>query len=107
LTAPQPPEVVSLRLYVAGSNLLSRRAQENLQALLAETPAGAFELEVVDLLAEPERADDHRVLATPTLVRMSPAPVRKLIGDLSDGVRVRDYLGLSPAGTAQEGTDAP
>lgn len=107
MSAPRPPEVVSLRLYVAGSNLLSRRAQENLDALLAETPPGAFELEVVDLLTEPERADEHRVLATPTLVRMAPAPVRKLIGDLSDGVRVRSYLGLAPAPTRHEGTDSP
>jgi circadian clock protein KaiB len=95
MTAREPQEAVSLRLYVAGTNVLSRRAQENLGALLAETPAGAFELEVVDLLVEPERADEHRVLATPTLVRMSPPPVRKLIGDLSDGARVRAYLDLA------------
>jgi circadian clock protein KaiB len=60
----------------------------------------------VDLVAEPERADEHRILATPTLVRLSPAPVRKLIGDLSDAPRVREHLGiaLDPA-TSEEGFD--
>jgi circadian clock protein KaiB len=91
---------------VAGSNLLSRRALENLRVILERTPPGSYELEVVDLVAEPERADEHRILATPTLVRMSPAPLRKLIGDLSDAERVREHLGiaLDPA-TAEEGMD--
>jgi circadian clock protein KaiB len=98
--------IVELRLYVAGSNLLSRRALENLGAILDRTPPGTYGLEVVDLVAEPERADEHRILATPTLVRLAPAPVRKLIGDLSDAERVREHLGiaLDPANSDQ-GTD--
>jgi circadian clock protein KaiB len=95
--------IVELRLYVAGSNLLSRRARENLEAILARTPPGSYDLEVVDLMAEPERADEHRILATPTLVRLSPAPVRKLIGDLSDTASVREHLGIELAPTNPDG----
>jgi circadian clock protein KaiB len=87
---------------VAGSNLLSQRALENLRAILEQTPAGAFRLEVVDLVAEPERADEHRVLATPTLVRLRPTPVRKLIGDLSDAAGVRRHLGIQTPPTIPE-----
>ena len=98
--------IVELRLYVAGSNLLSQRALDNLRAILDRTPPGTYGLEVVDLVAEPERADEHRILATPTLVRLSPAPVRKLIGDLSDTDGVRRHLGIpSDPALPQEGTD--
>jgi circadian clock protein KaiB len=98
--------IVQLRLYVAGSNLLSQRALENLRAILDRTPPGSYGLEVVDLVAEPERADEHRILATPTLVRLSPAPLRKVIGDLSDTAGVRRHLGIAPdPATSEQGTD--
>lgn len=85
---------MELRLYVAGTNLLSARARDNLRAILEQAEPGAYALEIVDLIADPERADEYRILATPTLVRMSPKPVRKLIGDLSDAASVRAHLGI-------------
>jgi circadian clock protein KaiB len=53
----------------------------------------------VDLVAEPERADEHRILATPTLVRRRPTPVRKIIGDLSDTDRVMAGLEIDRTST--------
>ncbi len=81
-------EVWHLRLYVAGQSPKSLRALDNLQRLCDEHLAGRHEIEVVDLVANPERASSDDVLAIPTLVRRLPAPLRKIIGDLSNTERV-------------------
>ena len=73
-----------LRLYVTGSTLLSMRAIENIELLTREELEGEYECEIVDVLERPDLAEADRVFATPTLLRLSPPPVRKLIGDLSD-----------------------
>jgi circadian clock protein KaiB len=73
-----------LRLYVTGSTLLSTRAIENINWLIKEELEGMYEFEVVDVLERPDLADQDGIFATPALVRLSPLPVRKLIGDLSD-----------------------
>lgn len=73
-----------LRLYVTGSTLLSTRAVENINWLIEEELAGMYEFEVVDVLERPDLADEDGIFATPALVRRSPLPIRKLIGDLSD-----------------------
>ena len=57
------------------------------------------ELDVVDLRHEPERAEAERILATPLLVRVSPPPIRRIVGDLSDAERVVWTLGLGSGGT--------
>jgi circadian clock protein KaiB len=55
----------------------------------------SFELEIIDVLVDPQRAEDERILATPSLVKSEPAPVRVLIGDLSNHARVRSVLNLT------------
>jgi circadian clock protein KaiB len=57
---------------------------ENIHWLIEEELAGMYEFEVVDVLERPDLADEDGIFATPALVRRSPLPVRKLIGDLSD-----------------------
>ena len=74
----------ALRLYVTGSTLLSMRAIENIEQLTADDLADEYECEIIDVLERPDLAEADRVFATPTLLRISPPPVRKLIGDLSD-----------------------
>jgi circadian clock protein KaiB len=73
-----------LRLYVTGSTLLSAHARENMERLLRDELAGEYAYEVIDVLERPDLAEQDRIFATPALVRRSPLPVRKLIGDLSD-----------------------
>jgi circadian clock protein KaiB len=85
-----------LRLYVTGSTLLSTRAIENIEALISEELRGAYACEVVDVLERPDLAEEDGIFATPTLVRRSPGPVRKLIGDLSDRELVLSSLRLGP-----------
>ncbi|MDP1846269.1 MAG: circadian clock KaiB family protein [Solirubrobacteraceae bacterium] len=95
-TAPQT-DVWRLCLYVAGQSPRSLRAFVNLKDLCDEHLAGRYEIEVIDLVERPALARSDDILAIPTLVRRSPAPVRKIIGDLSDGERVLAGLHLQPA----------
>jgi circadian clock protein KaiB len=85
-----------LRLYVTGSTLLATRAIENIEVLLRGELRGAYACEIVDVLERPDLADADGIFATPTLVRRAPAPVRKLIGDLSDRDLVLSSLRLGP-----------
>jgi circadian clock protein KaiB len=89
-------ETWSLRLYVAGQSPKSLRAFVNLQKICEEELAGHYRIEVVDLVAHPERARGDDILAIPTLVRLIPTPLRKVIGDLSDTERVVTRLQLRP-----------
>lgn len=82
------------RLYVCGHTGRSQRAIAVLQKLCEEKLAGRSELEVIDVLAEPGRADEDRVLATPTLIKLAPAPIRRVVGDLSDPSRLGEALDL-------------
>lgn len=85
---------VVLQLYVTGDTPRSQRALANLQRLCDQHLAGRYSLEVVDVLTMPHLAEAARILATPTLVRLHPAPPRRVIGDLSDDRRVLDGLDL-------------
>ena len=82
-----------LRLYVAGSAPNSVRAIANVKAICAEHFALHHDLEIVDLLQFPTRALADRIVVTPTLVRLSPLPVQRVIGNLSDTSQVLAVLG--------------
>jgi circadian clock protein KaiB len=85
-----------LRLYVAGQSPKSLRAFANLKALCEEHLAGRYEIEIIDLVEHPSLARSDDILAIPTLVRRLPAPLRKVIGDLSNTERVLVGLRLEP-----------
>jgi len=77
-----------LRLYVAGNGPNSSRALLNIKAICAEHFAAEHELEVVDMLKEPRRAMADGVIVTPTLLKLSPRPIQRLVGSLSDSAQV-------------------
>jgi circadian clock protein KaiB len=77
-----------LRLVVAGRTLRSQRAIENLRRICAEHLSGRFDLEIIDIYQQPELAEKYQVIAAPTLVKLLPLPVRRVIGDLSEKDRV-------------------
>lgn len=81
-------------LYVAGDVPRSRSAVRALTSLCEEHLSGRYELTVIDVVAHPERAESARILATPTLLRLSPAPRVRIIGDLSLTANVLAGLGL-------------
>jgi circadian clock protein KaiB len=77
-----------LHLYVSGNTHRSARAILNLRNLLEEHLQGRYELEVIDIYQQPELARNNQILATPTLVKSLPLPIRKVIGDLSEISRI-------------------
>jgi circadian clock protein KaiB len=77
-----------LRLYVAGQSPKCVAAVRNLNRFCEEHLAGRYTVEVIDLLENPRLARDDQILAIPTLVRKVPQPLRKIVGDLSDGERM-------------------
>lgn len=81
-----------LKLYVTGLTPRSRTAIKNLKEILKEDYKGAYSLTVIDVLKQPKLAEDEKILATPTLIKVLPPPVRRIIGDLSEKEKV--LLGL-------------
>ncbi|MEX2178636.1 MAG: circadian clock KaiB family protein [Gemmatimonadaceae bacterium] len=92
-TAPPGPGLLRLRLYVAGHADNSQRAIVNLKVICEQYYASAHDIEIVDLLEEPLRALQDGILVTPTLTRVSPLPMRRVIGNLSDTAKVLQALG--------------
>lgn len=89
--------VIRFRLYVTGNGPNSVQAVVNLKEICTTHLPGRHHIEIVDLLLEPERALDDRVLLTPTLVKLSPRPARRVIGNLSQAAMVLAACGLSSA----------
>lgn len=94
---PLPPGTESfvLRLYVAGQTPKCMRAFVNLKRICEEHLSNRYRIEMIDLLHDPALARCDQILAVPTVVRLMPEPVRKIIGDLSNAQRVLAGLDLS------------
>ena len=90
----EQPEKWELRLYTAGQSPKSLAAVRNLKNVCEQHLAGRYDIEIVDLLANPRLAKDHQIVAIPTLVRKLPPPLKKIIGDLSNEDRVLVGLDL-------------
>jgi circadian clock protein KaiB len=86
VTLPSRTKYV-LRLYVTGMTQKSTRAITNVQKLCEEYLKGCYELEVIDMYQQPKLAKGEQIIATPTLIKKLPLPLRKLIGDMSDTER--------------------
>jgi circadian clock protein KaiB len=90
------PAGYKLRLVVAGSTERSRRAIENLRKICKERLDKQIDLEVIDVFQQPELAAKYQVIAAPTLVKLLPLPIRRIIGDLSQENRVLRGLDITP-----------
>ena len=90
-----------LTLYVTGNSPRTKVAIDNLNRICSQELDGRYELEIIDVLENPQRAEDERILATPTLIKQLPPPLRRVIGDLSDKEKV--LLGLE----VRPGTNGP
>jgi circadian clock protein KaiB len=87
-------QAYQLRLYVAGQTPKSVLALRNLKQICEEHLQGRYEIEMIDLLQNPQLARGDQILAVPTLVRRLPEPIKKIIGDLSNTDRVLVGLDL-------------
>jgi circadian clock protein KaiB len=85
-----------LRLYVTGMTPKSTQAIANVQKLCEQYLEGAYELEVIDIYQQPELAKREQIIATPTLIKKLPLPLRKFIGDMSDTERFFVGIDLKP-----------
>jgi circadian clock protein KaiB len=81
-----------LKLYVTGSSPRAELAIANLRRICEQELRGQYQLEIIDVLEQPQLAEDDKILATPTLIKQLPPPLRRVIGDLSDKEKV--LLGL-------------
>ena len=85
-----------LRLFIAGTTPASSRAVETLRAICEEHLLGRYELEVVDVFQQPVLARDEQIIAVPTLLKKVPAPLRRIVGDLSNEHHVLVGLDIKP-----------
>ncbi|MDR5638846.1 MULTISPECIES: circadian clock protein KaiB [unclassified Thermosynechococcus] len=83
-----------LKLYVAGNTANSVRALKTLNNILEKEFKGVYALKVIDVLKNPQLAEEDKILATPTLAKVLPPPVRRIIGDLSNREKVLIGLDL-------------
>lgn len=95
-SAPERSKYV-LRLFITGTTKRSQRAITNMQRICEEELAGLYDLEIIDVYQNPESTLELQVIATPTLVKILPEPLRRIIGDLSDREKVLAGLNLAPA----------
>jgi circadian clock protein KaiB len=85
-----------LKLYVTGASSRSGTAIANLRRICEQELDGAYDLQIIDVLEFPEIAEEERILATPTLIKSLPLPLRRVIGDLSDKEKVLLGLEVQP-----------
>ncbi len=97
-----------LKLYVTGTSPRTQVAIDNLNRICKQDLDGRYELEIIDVLEHPQRAEDEKILATPTLIKQLPPPLRRVIGDLSDKDKVLLGLEVRPASSSTSASlDAP
>ena len=83
-----------LRLFITGASPNSIRAVENLNVICEKYLAGTYELEIIDIHQQPERAQNEDIIALPLLIKKAPGNERRMIGDMSDTNKVLRGLGL-------------
>ena len=96
-----------LKLYVTGQTPRAERAIANLRRLCKEELDGCYEIEIIDVLEHPELAETDRILATPTLIKQLPPPLRRVIGDLSNRDKVLLGLNVQPRDERAQGEENP
>ncbi len=94
-----------LKLYITGQTPRSERAIANLRRICAEDLRGQYQMQIIDLLERPQLAEDEKIIATPTLIKELPPPMRRIIGDLSDAEKVLLGLDLLPFPETADETD--
>jgi circadian clock protein KaiB len=95
LEAPDDEEVYKLKLFVTGATPNSAQAIANITNICEEHLTNRYDLEVIDIYQQPSKARDQEITAVPLLVKYSPLPLKRLIGNMSDTFKVLRGLGLN------------
>lgn len=96
-----------LRLYVTGKTPKADVAIANLRRICEEELNHEYELQIIDVLEQPQAAEDDKIMATPTLIKRLPPPLRRVIGDLSDKHKVLLGLEVRPEGSTPTADSQP
>jgi circadian clock protein KaiB len=94
---------ITLKLYVTGNTPRAERAIANLRRICEEELGGKYQMLIIDVLERPQLAEEEKILATPTLIKSLPPPLRRIIGDLSDTEKVLLGLDIAPPQEASAG----
>lgn len=94
-----------LKLYINGRTHRSQAAIDNLEHLLERDFPDQYELEIIDVRDDPGQAEEYKILATPTVIRYLPLPLRRVLGDLSERHEVLAGLDLEPVSRRDERRD--
>jgi circadian clock protein KaiB len=86
-----------LKLYITGNSIHSQRAIANLVRICREELNNQYQVEIIDVLEQPHRAEQEKVMVTPTLIKQLPPPLQRIIGDMSNTQRVLFGLDLLPS----------
>jgi circadian clock protein KaiB len=100
-------EQYELTLFVSGASDSSARAITNIREICDAHLEGRHQLNIVDLNQEPAAGSEHHVLATPTLIKDHPLPLRMLVGDMSDHVKILLALDVAHGATEPDTVPAP
>ncbi len=100
----------SLKLFITGQTSRSRQAISNLRRICEEQLDGEYELGIIDVLERPNLAEEEKILATPTLIKKLPPPLRRIIGDLSNTEQVLvgldiDFIGQGNDDSGDKSTE--
>lgn len=95
-SAPRPSKF-HLKLFVAGGDSRAQAAIANLRRICDEELPDQYELEIIDVLEQPDQAEEAKILATPTLIKQLPPPLRRVIGDLSNKDKLLLGLEIRPS----------
>ncbi len=87
-------EKIILKLYILDNFPKSKNTEKDLKELIQDIPEEMVDYEVIDLHLHPDKAEEEKILATPTLIRVSPLPKKKLVGSFADKDRVLNELGI-------------
>lgn len=88
-----------LKLYVTGNTPISQRAIAKLYQICESKLPGQYELQIIDILENPQIAEEQKILVTPTLIKEVPPPIQRIIGDMSNTKTVLLGLNISPKKT--------
>ncbi|HEY1082852.1 MAG TPA: circadian clock KaiB family protein [Prosthecobacter sp.] len=83
-----------LKLYVTGTTHRAAQAVSSIRGLCEEKLAGRYDLEVIDIYQQPEAASSEQIIAAPTLIKSAPAPIRRVVGNLTDRNKILLSLNL-------------
>lgn len=87
----------TLKLYITGNTPRAERAIDNLRRICEDELTEQYRMVIIDVLERPQLAEDEKILATPTLIKHLPPPLRRIIGDLSDTEKVLLGLDIQPS----------